>query len=175
MLLIISNKEFTKFKGKDCDCLLEYESVKDNLIKHKWLSCNKNCSNKIDEKLKKTNYSKTQLSFLIMVSINFLLLLRKGAYLYEYMNEWEKFNEKTLPEKEELYSNFSMKDITDADYMHAKRVCKGFKIKNLGEYHDLYLKSDTLILADVFGKFRKMSLKRYHLDSAKFLSAPRLA
>ena len=102
-------------------------------------------------------------------------MLRKGAYLYEYMNEWEKFNEKTLPEKEELYSNFSMKDITDADYMHAKRVCKGFKIKNLGEYHDLYLKSDTLILADVFGKFRKMSLKRYHLDSAKFLSAPRLA
>ena len=63
-----------------------------------------------------------------------------------------------------------MEDITDADYMHAKRVCKDFEIKNLGEYHDLYLKSDTLPLA-VFKNFRKMCLKIYHLDPVKFLSA----
>ena len=91
------------------------------------------------------------------------------------MDEWEKFNETTLPEKEEYYSSFNTEDVTDADYMHAKRICKGFKIKNLGEYHDLYLKGGTLILADVFGKLREMSLKVYHLDSAKFPSAPRLA
>ena len=78
------------------------------------------------------------------------MLLRKGVYPYEYMDDWEKFNETTLPEKEEFYSNLNMEDITDADYMHAKRVCKDFEIKNLGEYHDLYLKSDTLLLADVF-------------------------
>ena len=65
------------------------------------------------------------------------------------MDKWEKFNETTLPEKEEFYSNLNMEDITDADYMYAKRVCKDFEIKNLGEYHDLYLKSDTLPLADV--------------------------
>ena len=68
-----------------------------------------------------------------------------------------------------------MEEITDADYMHGKRVCKDFEIKNLGEYHDLYLKSDTLLLADVFENFRKMGLKIYQLDPAKFLSAPRLA
>ena len=67
-----------------------------------------------------------------------------------------------------------MEDISDADYMHVKRVCKDFKIKNLREYYDLYLKSDTLILADVFEKFRKICLKIYHLDVVKFFSAPGL-
>ena len=59
--------------------------------------------------------------------------------------------------------------------MHAKSICKDFEIKNLGEYHDLYLKSDTLLLADVFENFRKMSIKMYHFDPAKFLSPPGLA
>ena len=68
-----------------------------------------------------------------------------------------------------------MEDISDADYMHVKRVCKDFKIKNLREYCDLYLKSDTLILADVFEKFRKICLKIYHLDVVKFFSAPGLS
>ena len=69
------------------------------------------------------------------------------------MDGWEKFNETTLHEKEEFYSNLNMEDITDEDYMHGKRVCNDFEIKNLGEYHDLYLKSDTLLLPDVFENF----------------------
>ena len=73
------------------------------------------------------------------------------------------------------YSQLNMEDITDADYLHAKRVCKDFEIKNLGEYHDLYLKSNPLLLADVFENFRKMCLQIYHLDPAKFLAAPGLA
>ena len=68
-----------------------------------------------------------------------------------------------------------MEGITDADYIHGKRICKDFEIKNLGEYHDLYLKSDTLLLTDVFKNFRKICSKIYHLDPAKFLSAPGLA
>ena len=83
------------------------------------------------------------------------------------MDDWEKFNE-----KEEFYSNLNMEDITDTDYMHAKRVSKDFEIKNLGEYHDLYSKGDTLLLADVFKNFRKMCLKIYHLDLVKCISAP---
>ena len=67
-----------------------------------------------------------------------------------------------------------MEDIANTDYMHAKRVCKDFEIKNLGEYHDLHLKSDTLLLADVFENFRKMYLKIYELDPVNFLSAPGL-
>ena len=68
-----------------------------------------------------------------------------------------------------------MEDITNADYMHGKRVCQDFEIKNLGEYHDLYLKGDTLLLADVIENFRKTCLKIYCLDPVKFLSAPGLA
>ena len=114
-----------KIKCKDCDCFLAYESVKENLIKYKSLSCNKYYSNIIDEKLK--------ISKLISNNdINiFILLLRKGVYLYEYMDEWEKFNETSLPEKEKFCSNLNMEDITDADYMHAKRVCKDFEIKKI--------------------------------------------
>ena len=68
------------------------------------------------------------------------------------MNDWEKFGETSLPEKEDFYSHLNMEDITDADYGHTKRVCKDFEIKKLGEYHDLYVQSNTL-LADVFENF----------------------
>ena len=68
-----------------------------------------------------------------------------------------------------------MEDITDANHIDAKRVWKDFEIKKLGEYHDLYLEIDRLLLADVFENFRKMCLKIYHLDPIKFLSAPGLA
>ena len=61
-----------------------------------------------------------------------------------------------------------MEDITDADYAHAKRVCKDFEIKHLGEYHDLYVQSDTLLLADVFENFRNICLRIYKLDPAIF-------
>ena len=70
------------------------------------------------------------------------------------MDDWESFNE-TLTEKEEFYSNLNIEDIIDADYIHAKRNCKDFEIKNFGEYHDLYLESDVFLL-DVFENFRKM-------------------
>ena len=63
---------------------------------------------------------------------------------YDCMDEWEKFNKTSLTEKEEFYSNLNMEVITNSDYLHTKRVCKDFEIKNLGEYHDLFLKSDTL-------------------------------
>ena len=87
------------------------------------------------------------------------MLLRISVYPYEYIDEWEKFNEATLPAKEEFYSNLNIEDITDADSKHGKRVYKDFEIKHLGQYHDLCLISDTLIFADVFENFRKMCLK----------------
>ena len=68
-----------------------------------------------------------------------------------------------------------MEDITDSDYAHAKRVCKYFEVKNLGEYHDLYVQSDTLLLADEFDSIRNMCLTMDELDPAKFLSATGLA
>ena len=91
------------------------------------------------------------------------------------MDDWEKFNEKTLPEKEDFYSGLNMKDFADPDYAHAKRVCKDFEIKNLGEYHDLYVQSNVLLLEDIFEKLKNMCLRTYKPDPAKFLSAPGLA
>ena len=91
------------------------------------------------------------------------------------MDDWEKFNETSLPEKEDFYSHLNMEDIIAADYVQAKRVCKDFEIKNLGEYHDLYVQSDPSVLADVLENFRNMCLEIYELDPAKFLSAPGLA
>ena len=62
------------------------------------------------------------------------------------MEDWEKLNKTTLPEKEEFYSNLNMEDITDTDYyMYSKKVCKDFEIKSLGEYHDMYFKSNELL------------------------------
>ena len=161
-----------KITCQDCDYFLGYESVKDNLIKYKCLSCNKNYSNKINEELKKR--FKNTFEFSNNDINKFILLLRKGVYPYEYMDESEKFNETTVPEKEEFRSNLNIEDITDADYMHAKTVRRDFEIKNLREYHDLHLKRDRLLLA-VFKNFRKMCLKIYHLDPVKFLSSPGFA
>ena len=105
----------------------------------------------------------------------FVLLLRKGVYPYEYMNSWEKINETTLPPKEAFYSNLKLEDITDKDYIHAQKVWDVFEIKNLDEYNDLYVQSDTLLLSDVFENFRNMCLKIYELDPVYFVSAPGLA
>ena len=101
--------------------------------------------------------------------------MRKGVYPYQYIDDWEKFNETSFPEKEDFYSHLNMENITDADYAPAKRVSKDFEIKKLGKYHDLYVQINTLSLADVFENFRNMCLEMYQLDHAKFLSTPGLA
>ena len=100
-----------------------------------------------------------------------MLLLRKGVYPYEYMDNWERFNETSLPSKESFYSNLNMENIEDIDYRHGNNVSNKFKLHNL----DLYVQSDTLLLADVFENFRDMSLKEYELDPVHFLSLPGLA
>ena len=91
------------------------------------------------------------------------------------MDSWKIFTETSLPSKEDFYSNLNMENIDDIDYRHGNNVFKGFKLENLGDYHDLYVQSDTLLLADVFENFRDMCLKEYELDPAHFLSLPGLA
>ena len=91
------------------------------------------------------------------------------------MDSWERFNETSLPDKKAFYSELNLEDITDKDYAHAQKVFEEFKLKNLGDYHDLYVQSDTLLLADVFENFRNKCIEIYELDPAHFLSAPGLA
>ena len=86
------------------------------------------------------------------------MLLRKGVYLYEYIDSWERFDETSLPDKEPFYSNLNVKGITNVDCRHSNSLFKKFKLKHLGEYHDLYVQSDTLLIADVFGNFRNMCI-----------------
>ena len=93
---------------------------------------------------------------------------------YEHVDDMEKFNKTSLPQKEDFYSQLNMEDITDAGYTHPKRVCKDFEIKNSGEYHDMYVKSNKLLVADVFENFRNMCLEICELDRANFLSVPGL-
>ena len=69
----------------------------------------------------------------------FLLLLRKGVYPYEYMGSWERFNETSLPPKNSFCSKLNLENTTDEDYKHTQKVWDTFNIKNLGEYHDLYV------------------------------------
>ena len=73
------------------------------------------------------------------------------------MDSWKKFDENLLPYKEVFHSNLNLEDISDEDYAHAQKVWEVFEIKNLGQYHDLYVQSDTLLLADVYENFRNMS------------------
>ena len=100
------------------------------------------------------------------------MLLRKGVYPYEYIDGWDKFNEKIIPSKESFYSNLTLENITKTDYAHANNVFKKFNINNLGEYHDLYVRSE---ISDNFENFRQSCLKNYELDPAHFVSLPGLA
>ena len=98
-------------------------------------------------------------------------MLRKGVYPCEYMDSWKRFDETSLLKKEDL----NMEDITDADYKHEKKVWKNFEIKNLGEYNDFHVQSNTLLLAHAFENFRNKCIETYELDPAHFLSATGLA
>ena len=105
----------------------------------------------------------------------FKLLLRKGVYPYEYMDRWKRFNETELPLKDEFYSTLNLEDISDDDYAHAINVWNTFNINSLGEYHDLYVKLDTALLADIFENFRDKSIEIDKLDPAYFLTTPGLS
>ena len=102
------------------------------------------------------------------------MLLRKGIYPDENMDNWEKIDETTLPPKEAFYSNLNLENISDGDYQHAQKVCEVFEIKTHGEYHNLYVQSEKLLLADVFENFRNKCIKKYEIDPIYFVSAPGL-
>jgi len=100
---------------------------------------------------------------------------KKDVYPYDYMDSFRRFEETSLPQREKLYSIFNDTNIGEDDYVHANRIWKAFKIRNLGEYHDLYLKSDVLLLADVFENFRKTCNDHYRLDPCHYISSPGLS
>ena len=103
------------------------------------------------------------------------LLTRKGVYPYDYVSSLKKLSETQLPLKEEFYSKLNDEDISEDDYQHAINVWNTFNCKTMRDYHDLYLKSDVLLLADVFENFRKTCMEHYNLDPAHYFTSPGLA
>ena len=103
------------------------------------------------------------------------LMTKKGVYPYEYMDNINRFEETTLPPKEQFYSTLTEEQIKDQEYEHGQNVWQTFNIRNLKEYHNLYLLTDTLLLADVFEQFRTMCLQNYELDPVHSYTAPGLS
>ena len=167
-------------KCTDCKSCLGYMSVKDDQLIFRCFKCkvnyNKDCNKDLIKRFENTSeFCDRDIYFILFIfNFKFILLLSKDVYPYEYMDSWGKFDETSLPDKEAFYSSLNMEDVTDVAHRHAKRVSKSLNDKNLAEYHDLYVQSDTLLLADVFENFRNKCIEIYELDPAHFLSAPGL-
>ena len=142
-------------KCLDCNSCLDYVQItKNEKLLLKCFNCDSYYKKKFNKDLIKK--FKNTYSFCNSDLNEFILLLRKGVYPYEYMDNWERFNETLLPSKESFYSNLNMEDIDEIVYRHGSNVFNKFKLNNLGDYHDLYVQSDILLLTDVFGNFRDM-------------------
>ena len=155
-----------------CKSNLCYMKVMGETLIFRCFNCKKNYKKEINKELVE-RFSNTY-NFCNNDINKFVMLLRKGVYPYEYMDGWEKFNEKLIPSKESFYSSLTLETIIEIDYIHANNVFKTFKLNNLGDYHDLYVKSDTVLLADVFENFRKACIETYELQSwGKYLAQNR--
>ena len=160
-------------KCKDCKSEHDYISFKDNQSIFQCLECkrnyNKDCSKELIKRFANTyEFCNGDIN-------KSILLLRKGAYTYERMDSWERFNETIFSNKKAFCGKLYLEEITDKDYTHAQKVFEEFKLKNLGDYYDLYGEGDTFLLVDVFENFRNKRIEIYELDIANFLPAPRLA
>ena len=103
------------------------------------------------------------------------MLTRKLTYPYRYMDTFDKFAETQLPPKEAFFDDLAKKDIKDEDYSFVQKLWTTFQLKNLGDLHNLYVETDTLLLADVFENYRKVIHKNYGLDPVHFYTAPALS
>ena len=105
----------------------------------------------------------------------FNLMKQKGIYPYDHMDSFNRFNETKLPVQQDFYSILNNEHNSDEQYKHAQNVWNTFNLKTMGDYHDLYLKSDILLLADVFENFRKTCLQYYQLDPCHYFTSPGLS
>ncbi|XP_022784290.1 uncharacterized protein LOC111324887 [Stylophora pistillata] len=156
---------YTKKEEEEVDIKTELRFIDSS--KFMASSLDKLVSNLSHDKLKKTGE--------VFKDAEIKLISRKGVYSYDYMSSIEKFGETELPPKREFYSKLNDCDISEEDYEHAKKIWNEFKMRNMGDYHDLYLKSNVLLLADVFEEFRNVCLENYNLDPAWYYTAPGLA
>ena len=150
-------------EGKKNRLNCKFVGFKTRGLNYKCKECKKSCTKAVSESTK--NFP-TLYKFCNGDLNKFFLLLRKGIYPYECMDSSERFNENTIPPKEAFYSKLNLENITDKDYEHVKKVWETFEIKNLGEYHDLYVQCD-----DVFENLNLMLmyLKTLEISVLKYI------
>ena len=166
-------KNLTEVNTVDCQTCKEKQDCEQIIsISEDWVmlgickECHNICNKQLDQKslpITLSNSEKTN------------LLARKGVFPYDWFDSLEKLNETSLPPKEAFYSKLNDEHISDEDYAHAQTVWKELNMKTMKEYHDLYLKTDVLLLADVFENFRDVCNDSYKLDPAWYFTAPGLA
>ena len=170
----LSKRIHDNHKCNSCGSSLDYIArKKSGRLLFRYFNCKRKHLKKCNEDLSKK--FKNTYNFCNKDTVKFMLLLRKRIYPNEYMDDWNRFDEEQLPDKRDFYSGLNMDEVSGIDYRHAEKVFNKFNIKKLGEYHDLYVQSNTLLLADVFENLRDMCMKAYELDPAYFLSVPGLA
>ena len=170
----INNKDCkTCIERKNIKSECEFIGLKNNRLNYRCKECNGTSNKSINDLIEKF----PRMYKFCNGNLNrFVMLLRKYIYPYEYMDSWERFNETSLSPKEDFYSELTseLEDISDKDYENARKVSKEY-CKDIGAYHDLYVQTDTLLLADVFEKFREKCIEIYGIDPSSFHSAPGLA
>ena len=154
-------------KCKSCkpgDCLKEEKVIGSCGKCQNCLLVSEPCHSPVGEFLNQTKIHGTNID----------LLMKKGVYPYEFMDSFEKF-EVSLPGKNAFFSRLTGSEISEKDFEHACNAWKRFGMKNMGEFHDVHLKTDVLLLSDVFESFRKVCECHYELDPARFYTTPGLA
>ena len=134
-----------KLERKNIRSECESIGLKNNRLNYKCKECNRTSAKSVNDLIEKFP---TTYKFCNSNLNKFVLLLRKNVYPYEYMDGWERFNETSLPPKKSFYSELNLEDISDKDYLHAQKVWDVFEIRNLGEYHDLYVQTDWFLADD---------------------------
>ena len=149
---------------------------KDKLIELRFIDSFKFMSSSLDSLTKDlVGCRKRLFAFEDYSELQYDLLTRKGVYPYEYVNSWDRFEETQPPPLSAFYSNLNMSSISEEDYQHAQKVWEEFGIRDLGNYDDLYLRTDVVLLANVYEAFRDTRLRHYSLDPAHFYTSPGLA
>ena len=149
---------------------------KDKLIELRFIDSFKFMSSSLDSQTKNlVSGSKKLFGFEDYSDLQYDLLTRKGVYPYEYINSWDQFEETQLSPINAFYKNLNMSSISEEDYQCAQKVWEEFGIRNLGDYHDLYLRTDVVLLANVYEAFRDTCLEHYKLDPAHSYTSPGLA
>ena len=149
---------------------------KDKLIALRFIDSFKFMSSSLDSLTKNlVSGSKKLFGFEDYSDLQYDLLTRKGVYPYEYINSWDRFEEIQVPPINTFYSNLNMSSISEDNYQRVQKVWDEFGIRNLGDYHNLYLRTDVILLANVYEAFRDTCQEHYKLDPAHFYTSPGLA